>query len=133
MERTTKSGTRSDTVVLAGMVLDILTNQPVQDVHVYQLRDNGTLVAGMVTGADGMYVLELLPDLPLRLSHVSYEAETADVGAGGELVHYLVPATYELPEVEIFPEPGPDATEPKRNVWPLVGLGLLTAWAAWKA
>jgi hypothetical protein len=110
MERPNTAKSLSPSVLVAGVVLDILTNQPIPDVAVYQ-RSNGESV-GVYTDAAGVYVLQVDPGEPLRLSHVSYEPETLSVPAdGGEVVHYLVPAAYDLGEgAEVFgdgPTPGP--------------------------
>lgn len=110
MERPNTAKSLSPSVLVAGVVLDILTNQPIPDVAVYQ-QSNGES-AGVYTDAAGIYVLQVDPAEPLRLSHVSYEPETLSVPAdGGEVVHYLVPAAHDLGEgAEVFgdgPTPGP--------------------------
>lgn len=102
MERPNTAKSLSPSVLLAGAVLDILTNQPIPDVAVVQQLPSGTV--GTYTNAEGIYVLAVQVGEPLRLSHVGYEPETLSVPEdGGEVVHYLVPAVYDIgPGAEVF-------------------------------
>lgn len=84
-------------VLIGGAVLDILTNQPIAGATVHQ----GSV--GAVTDADGVFVLDVVPGELVTIRHVSYTGETftaPDTEALGS-IHFLEPAVYTIPEVEI--------------------------------
>lgn len=107
MTRNTATTKDRAPVLIGGAVLDILTNQPIPDAHVYQ----GS--TGTVTDADGVYVLDVVPGELVTISHVSYTGETftaPEVETLGS-VHYMEPAAYSIPEVEIT------ADAPRKFPW----------------
>lgn len=116
-------------ITIAGVVLDILTNQPIPGVHVFTRAPGG--VVGTTTDPEGLYALDVQPGALVELSHVSYtgEAFTASDAAPGS-VHYLERRAYDIPEVEIFPDP---PLEPVAKVSAWVFGGLLVAIAALRA
>lgn len=84
-------------VLIGGAVLDILTNRPIEGATVHQ---GGV---GAVTDGDGVFVLDVVPGELVTIRHVSYTGETftaPDTEALGS-IHYLEPAVYTIPEVEI--------------------------------
>jgi hypothetical protein len=104
---------RSATVVVAGAVLDILTNQPIANAHVVQ-GDRGT-----TTDRDGVFVFDAVPGDLVRITHISYTGLTFTPEpneSDAPQMFYLEPAAYEIPEIEIVGE------KPVRSSWGLLGL-----------
>ena len=101
----------NDAVTLAGMVLDILTNQPIPGVHVFTRTESG--LVGTTTDPDGMYMLTVTNGALVELQHVTYtgEAFTASMVAPVS-VHYLERRAYELPILTIYNDPPATPTAP---------------------
>ncbi|MCA9404344.1 MAG: carboxypeptidase regulatory-like domain-containing protein [Candidatus Omnitrophica bacterium] len=121
-------------VNITGHVVDQATGQPVPNAHVYQ--DFGFAISGTTTDAQGAYDLLCVPAVNVHVTHVAYEPLVqAAPGAASTVNFALVPAAYDLPEVEVTPDsPGDDTGDESKSGfgWVLGGLALLLGLAAWK-
>jgi hypothetical protein len=96
--------------MITGTVRDTNTRAGLWLAHVVAFELDGTFIGGAVTDEAGRYMLDLpgpLREILLRVSYVGYADSSELVDSGSSWFDVdLTPATYELPEVEIFPEGG---------------------------
>jgi len=100
--------------MITGTVRDTNTRAGLWLAHVVAFELDGTFIGGAVTDDEGRYMLEIagpLREILLRASYVGYADSSQLVDSGASWIDVdLTPVTFELPEVEIFPEgePGDD-------------------------
>lgn len=96
---------------MRGTIYDANTGAVLWLAHVVAFELDGTFIGGAVSDQMGRYELDLpgeLREVLVRVSFVGYADGSEVVSSGTDWYDVeLVPAVYEIPEVEIFPEASP--------------------------
>lgn len=98
---------------MRGTIYDANTGAGLWLAHVVAFELDGTFIGGTVSDAMGDYSLNVPGDLRevlVRVSFVGYADGSEVVSSGTDWYDVeLIPAIYEIPEVEIFPEASPSS------------------------
>ena len=94
--------------MMTGTIRDVNTRAGLWLAHVVAFELDGTFIVGAVSDQVGRYELTVPGvdrEILVRVSYVGYVDSSALVASGISWYDVdLTPATYELPEVEIFPD-----------------------------